>query len=753
MGELFQRTARSDGKRDGTVVGVAVAANVWDTYDYAWPAGWNQPKIGMRVRVSFGRGDGPKKKLTRGVIVRVGDRKARRNVKLKLVSELIDPQPQLDGHRMALARWISDYYLTPLGLVLPAMVPTAVGRHSPRRQTVAYLTSAPADWPRQLGARQRRMLDELLEARRQGTEPVALEDLRRHSGATGDTVGRLLNRKLIRTETRPVVLDSLTDKTEPDPFELNTAQRAAAGEIVAALDAGFTPMLLHGVTGSGKTEVYIRAIRAAVAAGRQAILLTPEIALATQTLQRLVRRLERVAVLHSGLTDAQRAFYYQQIREGHAAVVIGPRSAVFAPTPRLGLVIVDEEHEGSYKQDSAPRYHGRDVAVKRAQMAGVPIVLGTATPSLETWHNVQRGRYRRLELPRRVKGLAMPALKLVHLRKDLTPGRVELIGRTLTAAVARALDAGEQIILLMNRRGYASYVFCPSCQWQMECDDCSRPMVFHRTTQLVMCHYCRRTAALPQYCPACGKKLLLFGMGVQRIEDELDRKFPLARVARMDSDTMTSAKQFTHLLEEFRGGEIDILLGTQMVAKGLDFPRVSLVGVVSADTSLAIPDFRSAERTFQLVVQVAGRAGRSKRRGEVIVQTLHADEPAIQRAVDHDFEGFAAGELPHRRELELPPYGRIVRLLVRHAKAQVCQDAAEQLGQRLQAVFTADTHVRVMTPAIAPIARIRKQFRWQILLIADSPSAIQGRLKGQMNAIARMGPAEVITDVDPVSLA
>ncbi len=731
----------------GETVGIAVGANVWCDYDYAWPAAWGAPRRGQRVRVPFGRGD----RRTLGFVVRTGQRHTTR--KLKTVAELIDPAPLLDEPLMALAEWISSYYLTPLGLVLPAMIPTAAGKHPPRTETVVYLSSAPGDWPVNLGGRQKKVLDELLEARKQGIEPLPLQSLRRHSGAGADTIARLIKRELIRTEVRKVVLAEEPDGAEADEFEINDAQKAASAAIIAQLDSGFAAILLHGVTGSGKTEVYIRAIREVAAAGKQVILLAPEIALATQTFQRLAKRLPRVAVLHSGLTDAERAHQYQQIRDGHALVVIGPRSAVFAPTRQLGLIIVDEEHEGSYKQDNAPRYHGRDVAVKRAQAAGVPIVLGSATPSLESFANAQRGRYQLLSLPNRVRGLPMPKLKLVHLRRDLTPGRVELIGRTLTAKVATALDRDQQIILLMNRRGYASFVFCPSCQWQMQCTDCSRAMVYHQATQLGMCHYCQQTALLPEHCPSCRKKLLLFGMGIQRIEDELGRKFPTARAVRMDSDTMTTPGQFIKLLDDFRAGQIDILLGTQMVAKGLDFPRVSLVGVISADTSLTIPDFRSAERTFQLIVQVAGRAGRAERGGEVIVQTLHADEPAIQRAVEHDYEGFAKGELPSREQVGLPPYTRMVRLLVRHTSATQCEQAATELIERLRVIFPDSSGVAMMGPMIPPVARIRKQFRWHILLTCKTPGFIQSRLRPLIDKLTREIPAELLADVDPTSLA
>jgi primosomal protein N' (replication factor Y) len=728
------------------VVGVAVAANVWRSFDYIWPEGFGEPAVGQRVRVSFGRG-----RRTRLGFVVDADRRPGPHP-LKRIGELLDPTVQFDSTLWRLGLWISDYYLTPLGMTLAAMIPSAVGRRPPRVEAVARLATDSPDWPAALGARQRRLLDELREARRQGVDVLPVERLRDRSGASRDTLRRLQRRGLIRLETRPVRLPELTGRVEGDPFELNADQAAVLEALTPKLDAGgFSATLLHGVTGSGKTEVYMRAIRRVAAAGRQALLLVPEIALATQTLQRLLRRLPGVAVLHSQLTDTERAFYYEQIREGHAAVVVGPRSAVFAPARKLGLIVVDEEHEPTYKQDTAPRYHGRDVAVKRAALDGVPALLGSATPSLESMHNVRQRRYELLRLPSRVRGLPMPKLEIVHLRRELTPGRIELIGATLTHRIAAALDRGEQVILLMNRRGYASYVFCPKCKWMLGCEQCTRPMVFHQATQLVLCHYCHETGPLPERCPACGGKLLLFGLGIQRIEGELARKFPTARVARVDSDTMSSPAQFQEVFRAFSAGELDLLLGTQMVGKGLDFPRVSLVGVVSADTSLSIPDFRASERTFQLIVQVAGRAGRADLPGEVVVQTLHADEPAIQFAATHNFDGFAAWELPLRKDARLPPFSRLVRFLVRHRKADRAQEGAARLAEALRRCLPAD-EVTFWGPDPAGIRKIRSQFRFQLLLITRRPGVIQRVLAGRMADLCRDIPAEVVADVDPVNL-
>ncbi len=730
-------------------VSVAVNANVWETYDYAFPAGVAGPVAGQRVMVPFGRGG----RTIMGVIINPVSHPDFSG-KLKTVSEAYPPAHALSETRLKLGRWISEYYLTPLGMVLCAMVPSAVGKHAARTETIATLAADRPDWPDRLGSRQRKVLDELLEARRQDVEPLTLERLMRHSGASRDTINRLAGRELIRLDSRPLTLETLQDATEPDAFDLNEDQLAVMDALEPKLAGGFSTTLLHGVTGSGKTEVYVRAIRQVVAAGKQAIMLVPEIALATQTLTRLLKRLPGVAVMHSGLTDAQRAFYWQQIEEGNASVVVGPRSAAFAPTPNLGLIIVDEEHEPTYKQDTAPRYHGRDVAVMRASLENVPIVLGSATPSLETLHNVEAGKYDKLLLPRRVQGLPMPTLEIVNLRKEVRHDhRIELIGQTLTHRMAAALDRKEQIILLMNRRGYASYVFCPSCKWEMMCTRCDRPMVYHQATQLVVCHYCQHSAELPHHCPACQGKLVLFGLGIQRIENELAMKFPDARVARMDSDTMTSAKQFRQVFDEFSRGELDILLGTQMVGKGLDFPEVSLVGVISADTSLAIPDFRAAERTFQLIVQVAGRAGRGHAGGQVVVQTLHAEEPAVKFAATHDVASFSRLELAQREEAQLPPFSRMTRFIVRHGEQARAMTGAEELYKRLTTVLPAQAGFSIMPAAPAGVPRIRDQYRFDVLVTAPQAGMVQRAITGHMGELARHLQAELLVDVDPISLA
>ncbi|MBI5724170.1 MAG: primosomal protein N' [Planctomycetes bacterium] len=752
MRSLFDKGDQPAARPSGRAVGVAVNVNLWRNFDYCWPEGLGQPQVGQRVHVPFGKAN----RMTLGFVAEL-DRQVQgaSRDRLKLVGELIDSQSLLDGQLWQLGAWMSRYYLTPLGMTLAAMIPSAVGRHATKEEVVVFLSAERKDWPAGLGGRQKRVLDELLEARKQGIEPLTLEELLHHSGAGRDTIGRLEARGLVRQKRRAVSLPELGQQGHSDPFKLNEEQQAALRAVSQKIDAGgFTVSLIHGVTGSGKTEIYIRAIRQVVAAGRQAILLVPEIALATQTLSRLVQRLPRVAVLHSGLTGAQRAFYYQQIHDGLASVVVGPRSAVFAPAGKLGLIVVDEEHEPGYKQDSAPRYHGRDVAIMRGSIGGLPVLLGSATPSLESYHNAQAGKYAMIRIAHRVRGLPMPKLQIVHLRHEMQPGRVELIGKTLTFKIASTLDRREQVILLMNRRGYASHVFCPKCRWIMGCESCTRSMVFHQATQLAVCHHCDRTALLPDCCPACKGKLLLFGYGIQRIEGELSRKFPTARVARMDSDTMTSPAQFRQVFEAFSSGQVDILLGTQMVAKGLDFPRVSLVGVASADTSLEIPDFRAAERTFQLIVQVAGRAGRAELAGEVVVQTLHGEDPVIQFAASHDYESFAKYELPFRCSPgipPLPPFGRLIRFLLRHERQDAADKAAQELAGRLKKILKGpDIVIEDAKPC--GVLKVRDQFRFEVRVYCTRPGAVQQALAGRIGEISEKLQAELVIDADPINM-
>ncbi|HMO27635.1 MAG TPA: primosomal protein N', partial [Tepidisphaeraceae bacterium] len=508
------------------------------------------------------------------------------------------------------------------------------------------------------------------------------------------------------------------------------------------LSSEFSVSLLHGITGSGKTEVYLRCIAEVVKAGKQAIVMVPEIALTPQTVRRFTMRFPHVAVLHSGLTASQRHRYWQQISTGQAQVIVGARSAVFAPTKSLGMIVVDEEHEASYKQDQQPRYQGRDVAIKRAQLESVPVLLGSATPSLEMWERCARASgepsgstYELFALTRRARAQPLPAVEVVDMKTANRERKgVHLLSPRLEAMLQATVAQGHQAILLLNRRGYSNFVYCGSCGEALKCDYCDTTMTFHRSAGAeherraehathsgqLHCHYCLAVKPLPPSCPVCNKRLSLFGLGTQRVEEEIARKFPKLRFARVDSDSMHSSKDYEKTLEAFGRREFDLMLGTQMIAKGLDYPNVTLVGVISADTALALPDFRASERTFQLITQVAGRAGRGDLPGRVIVQSFQPDQPAIVKALAQDFPGFASEELVSRREVGLPPYARMARIVLRDQEEAKLQHRIEQLAVQAREAIAGlgeqSNQIRLTGPMPCSINRIANYWRHQLLL-------------------------------------
>ena len=694
-----------------------------------------------------------------------------------------DPSvPRLPGQLLALARWIGEYYAAPVGVTLAAMVPGAVKRRvGARRRIFVDVPTADAagradgaaeDAP--LTPRQRRIIARLA-ARPESERPVAIEELMAEAGVrTRGPIERLAAAGRLLLEKRDAVSARWRTVRVDDrvPAALSEEQAAAVNAIAATLGTGFHRHLLHGVTGSGKTEVYLRLVEQVVAAGGTAMVLVPEIALTPQTTARLLGRFpgERVAILHSGLTAAQRHQQWLAAASGEASIVLGARSAVFAPVPdgHLGLVVVDEEHDSSFKQDRAPRYHGRDVAIRRAQMAGCPIVLGSATPSMESWAAATlRGTMHLHRLRKRVPGMALPVVRVVDFaaERKQRPDRPNLlIGPTLETALRRTIDAGGQAIILLNRRGYASWIACPDlrCGWVMSCTDCDVSVVYHRDRSLpaggfVRCHHCGAEQRMPAACPDCGKRLVRFGLGTQRVEEELAATIPALvpgeTLLRIDSDTMRHAGDLHSALERFGDGRVKVLTGTQMIAKGLDFPNVRLVGVVNADTSIHMPDFRAAERTFQLVSQVAGRCGRATGpdgSGTVVVQSFHPETPAIRLAARHEFDAFAAGELDDRRRAGLPPFRRLVRVILRDQDPDRVAEAARRTAAGLRQLAAAG--VEISQPAPCPIARVAGRFRWDLVLTADGPVPLQATLAAARNAgILTPGEAMAI-DVDPTSM-
>jgi primosomal protein N' (replication factor Y) len=540
------------------------------------------------------------------------------------------------------------------------------------------------------------------------------------------------------------------------PPALNPEQRLAVSVVEEALSrGGFAPFLLQGVTGSGKTEVYLRAIDAALRMDRGALVLVPEIALTSQLVARFTERFgPRVATLHSGLSPSARVRAWNRLRTGEAQVVVGVRAAVFAPVPRLGLLVVDEEHDASFKQEDRLCYQARDMAVARAKLCACPVILGSATPSLETLANVERGRYRRLTLRTRIDFRPMPCIELSSLRGGPPPGApgADLLRQSLVAGLEESLRRGEQAILFLNRRGHAGSLVCQSCGQVSSCPNCSVSMTVHLKRHRLLCHYCGATAAVPECCPLCRGALVELGAGTERLEAEVTRRFPNARVARLDRDT-ASEGELRGTLAAFEAGELDVMVGTQLVAKGHDFPRVTFVGVVLADIGLNLPDFRAAERTFQLLVQVAGRAGRGDSPGKVVIQTYHPDHPALRFAVEHDQEGFAKGELWRRRALGFPPFTKLCSLRVDSASPARAQQAARSLAAEAEALLRRGSgKAALFGPAPAPLSRLKGRTRWQMLLRAQTHPQLR-QLVLPLQALAQtLGGVRVVFDMDPMSM-
>jgi primosomal protein N' (replication factor Y) len=536
---------------------------------------------------------------------------------------------------------------------------------------------------------------------------------------------------------------------------LNSAQQTALDAISESLRGGsFQTFLLHGVTGSGKTEVYLRTIDLALAAGKSSLLLVPEIGLTPAVASQFFARFgDAVAILHSAFTGLERSEQWRRVRDGKARVVVGTRSSVFAPVENLGLIVIDEEHESSYKQDETPRYNGRDVAIVRARTAGATVLLGSATPSLESRYNVERGKYRLLELPERIEKRPLPHVQVIDMRAEFVEtGRQDLFSRAFEEAVKGRLADGEQIMILLNRRGFSTIVACRKCGHRMECRDCSLALTYHRSERKLLCHYCSYIEPVPSKCPKCDSEYIYFlGTGAEKVEDTLRQRFPKARIARLDRDSVRGRDHYETVLNAFREKSYDILVGTQMIAKGHDIPNVTFVGVVSADVGLGIPDFRAAERTFQLLTQVAGRAGRGHRPGQVLLQTLNTDHYAIRFAAAHDYESFYRKELHFRRMMHYPPFTAMASLLVRSKKLEEALTLSGKLGRHLHDL---PEGIRMLGPAAAPVVRLKTDYRYQFLLKAASRRVLAQVLrKARDYALEQNWPATaLVMDVDPMSL-
>ncbi|MBN2474365.1 MAG: primosomal protein N' [Pirellulales bacterium] len=743
-----------DDQSEQPVASVVLLQGPSQQFDYRVPdALCGRVEPGCRLRVPLGKGN----RLVTGYCVRVEYRPAGSR-RLKPISELIDHRSLLSPAMLRLTEWIADRYLCDWARVLETVVPAGVrGKAGSRLTTLLSIAPEKADrWPTmKLPAKQAAVMKALARS----AQPPTPAELARRAHCTQAPVTSLRRKGLIRSQTvRQQQQQSVEPATVCQPhLVLNADQRRALDAILATLNSRqHKTVLIHGVTGSGKTEVYIQAIQEVIHFGRQAIVLVPEISLTPQTVERFRSRFGRVAVLHSHLSDVERHGHWQQIAAGEVPVVVGARSAIFAPTPRLGLIVLDEEHESSFKQETAPRYHAREVAIARAAAEEVPLILGSATPSLESWNRAQTGHYALVEMPRRVLGRALPMVGTIDLRADQRrssrpPGAVS---RQMHGAMRAALDEGGQVILLLNRRGFSTHIQCPACGHVLRCPDCDIALTHHRTRQIALCHYCDHEVPAPTACPLCDFAGIRYsGLGTQRLEAEIRTRFPGVPCLRMDTDTMQGRGSHERALAAFRSGKVRILLGTQMIAKGLDFPDVTLVGVVNADTALHLPDFRAAERTFHLVTQVAGRTGRGDKGGRVLVQTFDPDHPAIQAAVRHDYAAFAAGELPIRQMLRYPPFTAMVRLVVRGPREQVAGEFAAEMAERLRAALAdPELAARVLGPAPAPFARLRGKYRFQIQAQAPDDEQLRRCVRQATTGLSAPDDVQWIVDVDPLDM-
>ncbi len=614
--------------------------------------------------------------------------------------------------------------------------------------------------------------------------PAAVSDIYAEVGGNSSTLRALLDKGLVEVEEQEVWRDPLQGRVfvPSSPLKLTSAQEEAWRQIIGSLKERESEVfLLHGVTGSGKTEVYLRVLQDVLAAGQQAIVLVPEIALTPQTIRRFAARFPgRIAVLHSKLSIGERYDGWRRVRDGLVDIVIGSRSAVFAPLPRLGLIVIDEEHEWSYKQDRTPRYHARDVAIRRAEISGCKVILGTATPDVASYYRAERGRYRLLHLPQRIMGhrrrleeqrvrhglderritmvrepgaeyedamyMDLPPVQVVDLRQELKAGNRSIFSRALREAMGEALAAKEQVILYLNRRGATTFVICRDCGFVLKCKRCDVPLTYHSADEDLVCHHCNWRTFLPDSCPSCWSgRIKQFGLGTQRVEAVTRQLFPEAKIVRWDRDTTGGKMSHEKILERFINHEADVMIGTQMIAKGLDLPLVTLVGVMSADTALRLPDFRAGERTFQLLTQVAGRAGRSPLGGRVILQTYAPDHYSIDAASHHDYEGFYRQEIEFRRQQRYPPFSRLVRLIYVHRDAERCENAVHRMDEVLQNKIArlGLPEIDLIGPAPAFLSRLRGMYRWHLVVRGRDPySLLEGVDFGRGWRV----------DVDPVSL-
>jgi len=702
---------------------------------------------------------------------------------VKLISEVVSAEPILSPLLLKLGAWMADYYCCSIEQAMKAVLPNVI-----RKAEVGHQTRLFARLAREVGEEEIEALKKkaplqaaALAFLAEAGKPVAVAELTEKCDATHSVIQALVKKGLAPTETTQIDRDPHQSETflHAGKLDMNPEQLAVFARVSAAIEsstgvppaepsatAGGTPagptgrmpvlrpLLLHGVTGSGKTEIYLQAISLVLERGQTAIMLVPEISLTPQTVERFKTRFaatqHEVAVLHSHLSEGERHDEWHRIRTGRARIVIGARSAIFAPCANLGLIVVDEEHENTYKQEETPRYHGRDIAVLRARMEGCAIVLGSATPSLESFHNAQLGKYELLRLTQRVDDKKMPFIRIMDMRME-SKKKGAILSERLITAINDRLAKKEQTILFLNRRGFSTSLICEKCGHVCECPNCSVALTFHRAAGRVVCHICGHQAVAPGKCPECRDPGIKYsGTGTEKVEDIVGKCFPTAVVKRMDADAMTRKDAFRETLGAFKVGKIDILVGTQMIAKGLHFPNVTLVGIINADLSLHLPDFRAGERTFQLLTQVAGRCGRGDVEGEVFVQSFTPFSPSIQFARHHDFDGFWEQEIEFRRQWDYPPFSHLVLIVIRSQHQQRAEFSAQTLHRRLADALPPNT--TLSEPAPAPLEKSHGNYRYHLMLRTHAIQRLSRHLAGVLEKLTFPEDVIVTVDVDAYQL-
>ncbi|MFT6239349.1 MAG: primosomal protein N' (replication factor Y) [Akkermansiaceae bacterium] len=721
-------------------------------FDYAIP---ENLKVlpGCRVRIPL------RNRPATGTVLRVAD-KPQGDFALRFLTDLVDPEPLVTAPLLKLAEWISSYYGTPLEQVIRSIIPSSIRgeKGSAKTRRAAVLAKPPSEEELTTLAKRAKRQHQILTLLSVSDKPVPITELGGPSASA--SLKALVEKGWIKLIDLEVRRDPDANETfvPSEPLTLNEEQAEVHEAVVKSLNSEKPkPILLHGITGSGKTEVYLQATQATLDLGKQVIVLVPEIALAPQTVQRFKARfhtlVDQIAVLHSHLSQGERFDEWHRIRSGKARIVIGARSAIFAPLNNPGLIIVDEEHEPAYKQENPPKYHARDLAVVRCHLEKCTVLLGSATPSLETFQNTQLGKYQLVKLTERADGASLPLTRVVDMRIEAKKhkGRDAIVSEILRTAIEKRLEDGGQVIVFLNRRGFARSLQCPPCGHAIECNHCSIPLTYHRGDERLVCHICGFQSIVPRLCPNCKDPAIRFqGYGTEKAETILRKIFPTAKIARLDTDTTRRKNTLRDTLRDFRAKKINILLGTQMIAKGLDFPNVTLVGVLNADLSLYAPDFRAGERTFQLLTQVAGRAGRGAMAGEVIIQTSTPHSPSIQFARHHDFDGFVAQELDVRQQFGYPPFTHVALLLARSSHERRAEFTLQTLHRKL--AENLPDGIILGDPIPCPLTKSHSQFRFQLLMRGPNPRALSHHLNKILKATPTPEDVIVTADLDAYDL-